>query len=67
MDHIDVRREANKAAEAMARTTKADRKAIATMDRSSVLEVYRIAVEYDGVSPDMFKSWLEGWRKGFGR
>ena len=67
MDALDVQREANKAAEAMMRTLGCNcTKAVRTMARASVLEMYRIAVEFQGVERGMQSAWLKGWRKGYG-
>lgn len=65
-DEIDVRREANRAAERLMHVSGAPSKVVRTMARSAILDQYRIAVEYEDMPPGMDKAWLEGWRKGFG-
>lgn len=65
MDAIDARREANKAAESLAKQTGCGIKTARGILKSNILEQYRIAVTYDGVTDGMSADWVRGWRKGF--
>ena len=66
MDELDVKREAWKAAKDMMRRTGASSRAVRGMAKESVLEAYRIAVEYEGIPVGMQAAWLNGWRKQYG-
>jgi hypothetical protein len=66
MDEIDVKREGNKAAEALGQRA-GSMQGVRNMQTASIKAQYKLAVAFDGLPGDMFPSWLQGWRKGFGK
>lgn len=65
-DELDVRRAGDRAAKDLMRSTGVDSKAARSVEKSAIQERYRIAVEYEDMTPGMEKQWIEGWRKGYG-
>lgn len=65
MDAIDVKREGNKAAEALGQRT-GSMQGVRGMQRADIVAQYKLAVAFEGVPKGMLSAWVLGWRKGFG-